>query len=122
MLTQIELAERAGRGEFISQFTALDGVTQPRGRFDQRVDHGLQVESRAADDLEYIRGSGLLLQRLPDRPATPRSTVRPSDSSGRVRQPKSASANQSLSAIEPVCGTPKRKLENGHRDRTGWLG
>ena len=30
--------------------------------FDECVEHRLQIESRAADDLEHIRGRGLLLQ------------------------------------------------------------
>ena len=33
-------------------------------RFDQRVEHRLQIEGRAADDLEHVGGGGLLLQRL----------------------------------------------------------
>ena len=32
--------------------------------FDQRVEHGLQIEGRAADDLEHVGGGGLLLQRF----------------------------------------------------------
>src|SRR5262245_13944937 len=40
------------------------GLAQPRRRLDQRVEHSLQVEGRAADDLEHIGGSGLLLQRF----------------------------------------------------------
>jgi hypothetical protein len=35
---------------------------------------------------------------------------------GRVRHPKSASANQSLSAIEPVCGTPNGNWKMATRD------
>ena len=31
--------------------------------FDQRVEHRLQIEGRAADDLEHVGGGGLLLQR-----------------------------------------------------------
>ena len=34
--------------------------TQSRCRLDQRIEHGLQIERRAADDLEHI-GSGSLL-------------------------------------------------------------
>jgi hypothetical protein len=30
----------------------------------QRIQHSLQVERRAADDLEHVGGGGLLLQRL----------------------------------------------------------
>ena len=33
-------------------------------RLDQRVEHRLQVERRAADDLQHVGGRGLLLQRL----------------------------------------------------------
>ena len=39
-------------------------LAQSRRRFDQRVEHRLQVESRAADDLEHVGGGGLLLQRF----------------------------------------------------------
>src|SRR5262249_33688978 len=39
-------------------------LAQPRGRFDERVEHRLQIEGRAADDLEHVGGGGLLLQRL----------------------------------------------------------
>src|SRR4029077_13930181 len=34
----------------------------PRRRLDQRIENGLQIERRAADDLEHAGGSGLLLQ------------------------------------------------------------
>ena len=40
-------------------------AAEPRGRLDQRVEHPLQIEGRAADDLEHVGGRGLLLQRLP---------------------------------------------------------
>ena len=40
------------------------GVAQASRRLDQRIEHGLQIEGRAADDLEHIGGGGLLLQRL----------------------------------------------------------
>src|SRR5262249_61161769 len=39
-------------------------LAQPGSRLDQRVEHGLQVERRAADDLEHVGSRGLLLQRL----------------------------------------------------------
>ena len=42
----------------------LVGVAQPGGRFDERLQHGLEVEGRAADDLEHVGGRGLLLQRF----------------------------------------------------------
>ena len=43
---------------------ALVGGAQPGRRRDQRIEHGLQVEGRAADDLEHVGGGGLLLQRF----------------------------------------------------------
>ena len=35
---------------------------QPGGRFDQCVEYRLQIEGRAADDFEHVRGRRLLLQ------------------------------------------------------------
>src|SRR6516162_6653146 len=40
------------------------GLAQPRGRFDERVEDHLQIEGRAADDLEHVGSRGLLLQRF----------------------------------------------------------
>jgi hypothetical protein len=42
----------------------LIGLAQVRRRFHKRIEHGLQVEGRAADDLEHVGGCSLLLQRL----------------------------------------------------------
>ena len=39
-------------------------LAQPRCRLDQRIEHRLQIEGRAADDLEHVGGGGLLLQRF----------------------------------------------------------
>ena len=39
-------------------------IAQPRRRFDQRIEHRLEVKGRAADHLEHVGGGGLLLQRL----------------------------------------------------------
>ena len=33
-------------------------------RLDQRIEHRLQIESRATDDLEHVGGGALLLQRF----------------------------------------------------------
>src|SRR5262245_16836507 len=38
--------------------------TKVRRRLGEGVEHGLQIERRAADDLENIGGGGLLLQRF----------------------------------------------------------
>jgi hypothetical protein len=40
------------------------GLAQPRRQLDKRVEHGLQIEARTADDLEHIASRGLLLPRL----------------------------------------------------------
>src|SRR5262245_26313523 len=37
---------------------------QQRRRLGQRVEHRLQIEGRSADDLEYVGGGGLLLERF----------------------------------------------------------
>src|SRR5262245_43187102 len=39
-------------------------LAQMRRRLDQSVKHRLQIEGRAADDLEHVGGGGLLLQRF----------------------------------------------------------
>ena len=44
------------------------GCAKPRRQFDQRIEHGLQIEGRAADDLEHVGGGGLLLQRFASAP------------------------------------------------------
>src|SRR5262245_50183705 len=36
-------------------------LTQPRSRLKQGVEYDLQIEGRAADDLEHVCGGGLLL-------------------------------------------------------------
>jgi len=40
------------------------GVAQARGRLNQRVENGLKVEGRTANDLENVGRRGLLLERL----------------------------------------------------------
>src|SRR5262249_52624780 len=39
-------------------------IAQPRGALDEGVQYLLQIERRAADDLEHVGGGGLLLQRF----------------------------------------------------------
>src|SRR5215469_9380114 len=39
-------------------------LAQPTGRPEQRVEHGLKVKCRTADELEHVGSRGLLLQRL----------------------------------------------------------
>src|SRR5262249_30188741 len=40
------------------------GVAYARGVLQHGLEHGLQVAGRTADDLQHLRGRGLLLQRL----------------------------------------------------------
>jgi len=42
----------------------LLGFTQAGGRFDERIQHALKIEGRAADHLEHVGGRDLLLQRV----------------------------------------------------------
>src|SRR6516164_8269499 len=48
------------------------GIAKLRRRFAKRVEHRLQVESRATDDLKHVGSRGLLLQRLPEFVQQPR--------------------------------------------------
>ena len=38
------------------------GIAKPRGGFDQRIEHRLQIEGRAADDLQHVAGRSLVFQ------------------------------------------------------------
>ena len=40
------------------------GLAKARRRFDECVEHRLQIEGRAADHLEHVGGGGLLLQAI----------------------------------------------------------
>ena len=51
---------------------ALSASQSWAAEFNKRIEHGLQVESRAADDLEHIGGRGLLLQRFAQLVEQPR--------------------------------------------------
>jgi len=42
----------------------LVGIAESGGGFYKRLQHRLEIEGRAADDLEHVGGCGLLLQRL----------------------------------------------------------
>jgi hypothetical protein len=39
-------------------------IAKSRDRFDKGLQHSLEIECRAADDLEHVGGGGLLLQRF----------------------------------------------------------
>src|SRR5271166_1690610 len=40
------------------------GIAKPCGGLDHRVQHGLQIERRAADDLQHVADRGLVFQRF----------------------------------------------------------
>src|SRR6516162_4192855 len=44
--------------------TSHAGLAEPRRRLDDRVENRLQIESRAADDLQQVAGRGLVIERL----------------------------------------------------------
>jgi hypothetical protein len=63
------LLETEGRDFLVSGAQLLMNCShirfaKSRGRLHQRVEHGPQIEGRAADDLEHVGGRGLLLQRF----------------------------------------------------------
>src|SRR5215469_8750083 len=43
---------------------AVSGIAEPSHRFGERIEHWLEIESRAADDLQNLADRGLLLQRF----------------------------------------------------------
>jgi hypothetical protein len=56
----------------LENMTAL-GPAEPRCALDQSFQNGLKIEGRAADDLEYIGRSPLLLERLVPLAGEPRN-------------------------------------------------
>ena len=48
--------------------SCLLGTAEARHRLHQRVEHRLEVDGRAADDLEHVRCRGLLLEGFPQFP------------------------------------------------------
>src|SRR5262249_59743748 len=62
----LESADRNALKRAILQLpeTRLFGATKSRRRFEQSLEHRLQVERRAADNLEHVGGCRLLPTRL----------------------------------------------------------
>ena len=67
-LFELEWKAVAGDKRVIFTDPTVDGcpirLAQLCGRLNQRIEHRLQIEGRATDDLEHVGGGGLLLQRL----------------------------------------------------------
>src|SRR5262249_46322885 len=49
----------------LPSYRGVVGATNTASRFDERLQHRLEIEGRATDDLEDIGGRGLPLQRFP---------------------------------------------------------
>src|SRR5215831_15105220 len=47
---------------FLPSYRGEVGVTKAASRFNERLQHRLEIKSRAADDLEHVGGGRLLLQ------------------------------------------------------------
>ena len=47
---------------FLAGNDGLVGIAEPGRRFNEGLQHCLQIERRAADDLEYVGGGRLLLK------------------------------------------------------------
>jgi hypothetical protein len=62
------------------------GIAQRVGLFEDRVEHRCQVPGRRIDDLQYLGGRGLLLQRLPRLGQEPRVFHRDDRLCGEVLQ------------------------------------
>ncbi len=54
------------------KMNCIIGLAKSRSRLHQRIEHRLQIERRAADDLEHVGGGGLLLQRFAQLTEQPR--------------------------------------------------
>src|SRR5262249_6727250 len=48
----------------LASYRGQVGFTQPGRRFNKCIEHGLQIEGRAADNLEHVGSGGLLLERF----------------------------------------------------------
>src|SRR5262245_65659945 len=49
----------------LPSYRGVVGATKAASRFNKRLQHRLEIEGRAADDLEHVGGGGLLLKRFP---------------------------------------------------------
>src|SRR5262249_17673403 len=52
------------RSVFLPSYRGVVGATKAASRFNERLQHRLEIKSRAADDLEHVGSSGLLPKRL----------------------------------------------------------
>ena len=70
----------------IAQQNAESGAAQPHRLFEHRVEHRGEVAGRGVDDLQYLAGSGLLLQCFPRLGQQPRILHRDDRLCGEILQ------------------------------------
>src|SRR5262249_23037670 len=49
---------------FLPSYRGVVGATKAASRFNECLQHRLEIEGRAADNFQHVGGGGLLLQRL----------------------------------------------------------
>ena len=94
-------------------------LAQTRRRLDQRIEHCLQIEGRAADDLEHVGGGGLLLQRFAQLVEQPRVLDGDDGLGGEVRKQSDLLLGEGAHFL-PVDGERADQLiilEHRHVDR-----
>ena len=89
--------------------------TKLRRRFDKRVEHDLQIEGRAADDLQYVCSRGLLLQRFAQLVEQPRVLDRDDGLGGEARDQRDLfiSKGTNLLAVHDDCADQFTLLQHG---------
>jgi hypothetical protein len=90
-------------------------LAQSGSRLDQSVEYGLEVEGRAADDLEYIGSGGLLLQRFAQLVEQPRVLDGDDGLVGEVREKLDLPVCEraDLLAIDDDCAEQRPSLSIG---------
>ena len=86
---------------------AAIGVAEPRGGLDERVEHRLQIEGRAADDLEHVAGRGLVFERLLRSPVRSRQFVEQPDILRSRSPPASAKVCQQVDLLVAETARPR---------------
>ena len=87
-------------------------------RLHQRVEHRLQIEGRAADDLEHVGGGGLLLQRFAQLVEQPRVLDGDDGLSGEVSDQIDLffSKGPNFLPVNYDCANQPVVLEHGHSE------
>src|SRR5260370_35227665 len=86
--------------------TTRFGLAQPNSRCDQSIEHGLQVEGRAADKLKHFSGGSPLLQRLVALAGEPRDICFLAGNAGTADAGGLIVALQRFGALRSACFAP----------------